>query len=149
MSVAADIFLLVTAIQSNGNLSYTLNVFKTKHFLKSTQLVTRSEELVATVLRIYQQSEIAKQTGRAKWYAHTLHKKKSSCAGKTNANAKDKISCARAGVNEVRMCRSKCDARAQAKMRSPCAGQNAMRMRRTKWSTHAQAKMRCAWASKN
>ena len=66
MSVAADIILIITAIQSNGNLSYTLNVFKTKHFLKSTQLVTRSEELVATVLKIYQQSEIAKPTGRAK-----------------------------------------------------------------------------------
>ena len=64
MSVAADIILIITAIQSNGNLSYTLNVFKTKHFLKSTQLVTRSEELVATVLKIYQQSEIAKPTGR-------------------------------------------------------------------------------------
>ena len=82
MSVAADIILIITAIQSNGNLSYTLNVFKTKHFLKSTQLVTRSEKLVATVLKIYQQSEIAKPTGRAKWYAHTLHKKKSLCAGK-------------------------------------------------------------------
>ena len=66
MSVAADIILIITAIQSNGNLSYTLNVFKTKHFLKSTQLVTRSEELVATVLKIYQQSEIAKPTGKAK-----------------------------------------------------------------------------------
>ena len=65
MSVAADIILIITAIQSNGNLSYTLNVFKTKHFLKSTQLVTRSEKLVATVLKIYQQSEIAKPTGRA------------------------------------------------------------------------------------
>ena len=149
MSVAADIILIITAIQSNGNLSYTLNVFKTKHFLKSTQLVTRSEKLVATVLKIYQQSEIAKPTGRAKWYAHTLHKKKSSCAGKTNANAQHKISCARAGVNEVRMCRSKCDARAQVKMRSPCAGQNEMRMRRTKWGAHAQAKMRCAWTGKN
>ena len=61
MSVAADIILIITAIQSNGNLSYTLNVFKTKHFLKSTQLVTRSEKLVATVLKIYQQSEIANQ----------------------------------------------------------------------------------------
>ena len=148
MSVAADIILIITAIQSNGNLSYTLNVFKTKHFLKSTQLVTRSEKLVATVLKIYQQSEIAKPTGRAKWYAHTLHKKKSSCAGKTNANAKDKISCTRAGVNEVRMCRSKCDARGQVKMRSPCAGQDEMRMRRTKWDAHTQAKMRCAWADK-
>ena len=63
MSVAADIILIITAIQSNGNLSYTLNVFKTKHFLKSTQLVTRSE---ATALKIYQHSEIAKPTGRAK-----------------------------------------------------------------------------------
>ena len=66
MSVAADIILIILAIQSNGNLSYTLNVFKTKHFLKSTQLVTRSEELVATALKIYQHSEIAKPTGRAK-----------------------------------------------------------------------------------
>ena len=66
MSLAADISLIITAIQSNGNLSYTLNVFKAKHFLKSTQLVTRSEELVATVLKSYQQSEIAKPTGRAK-----------------------------------------------------------------------------------
>ena len=65
MSVAADIILIITAIQSNGNLSYTLNVFKTKHFLKK-QLVTRSEKLVATALKIYQQSEIAKPTGRAK-----------------------------------------------------------------------------------
>ena len=62
MSVAADIILIITAIQSNGNLSYTLNVFKTKHFLKGTQLVTRSEKLVATVLKTYQQSEIAKPT---------------------------------------------------------------------------------------
>ena len=66
MSVAADILLIITAIQSKGNLSYTLNVFKTKHFLKSTQLVTRSEKLVATVLKIYKQTEIAKPTGRAK-----------------------------------------------------------------------------------
>ena len=66
MSVAADIILIITAIQSNGNLSYTLNVFKTKHFFKSTQLVTRSEKLVATVLKIYKQTEIAKPTGRAK-----------------------------------------------------------------------------------
>ena len=144
MSVAADIILIITAIQSNGNLSYTLNVFKTKHFLKSTQLVTRSEKLVATVLKIYKQTEIAKPTGRAKWYAHTLHKKKSSCAGKTKANAKDKISCARAGVNEVRMCRSKCEARAQAKMQCACAAPNEVRMRRQKQDAHAQAKMRCA-----
>ena len=53
MSVAADIILIITAIQSNGNLSYTLNVFKNKHFLKSTQLVTRSEELVATAVKIW------------------------------------------------------------------------------------------------
>ena len=59
---------------------------------------------------------------------------------KTNANAKDKISCARAGVNEVRMCRSKCDARAQVKMPSPCAGQIAMRMRSFKSGAHTQAK---------
>ena len=147
MSVAADIILIITAIQSNGNLSYTLNVFKTKHFLKSTQLVTRSEKLVATVLKTYQRSEIAKPTGRAKWFAHT--QKENSCAGKTNANAKDKISCARAGVTEVRMCRSKCDARAQVKMRSPCAGQNAMRMRSSKWGAQAQAKKRCARAGQN
>ena len=66
MSVAADIILIITAIQSNGNLSYTLNVFKTKQFLKSTQLVTRSEKVVAIVLKIYKQTEIAKPTGRAK-----------------------------------------------------------------------------------
>ena len=71
MSVAADIILTITAIQSNGILSYTLNIFKTKHLLKSTQIFTRSEKLVATVLKIYQQPEIAKP--RAKWYAHTLH----------------------------------------------------------------------------
>ena len=58
--------------------------------------------------------------------------KESSCAGKTKANAKDKISCARAGVNEERMCRSKCDARAQVKTRSTCAGQIAMSMRSSK-----------------
>ena len=149
MSVAADIILIITAIQSNGNLSYTLNVFKTKHSLKSTQLVTRSEKVVATVLKIYKQTEIAKPTGRAKWYAHTLHKKKSSCAGKTNANAKDKISCARAGVNEVRMCRSKMRCACAGKLRSPCAGQNAMRMCSTKWGAHAQAKKRCARACQN
>ena len=130
MSVAADIILIITAIQSNGNLSYTLNVFKTKHFLKSTQLVTRSEKIVATVLIfISNLKSLSQREGRNDMH---LHKKKSSCAGKTNANAKDKISCARAGVNEVRMCRSKCDARAQVKMRSPCAGQNAMRMRSSK-----------------
>ena len=157
MSVAADIILIITAIQSNGNLSYTLNVFKTKHFLKSTQLVTRFWRISGNCSKIYQQSEIAKPTGRAKWYAHTLHKKKISCAGKTNANAKDKISCARAGVNEVRMCRSKCDVPSQVKMRSPCAGQNAMRMHSSKWGAHAQAKkdahaqakMRCACAGLN
>ena len=132
MSVAADIILTITAIQSNGNLSYTLNVFKTKHFLKSTQLVTRSEELVATALKIYQHSEIAKPTGWAKRYAHTLHKKKISCAGKTNANAKDKISCARAGVNEVRMRRQKCDAHVQLQMRCACANKKKMRTRRPK-----------------
>ena len=66
MSVAADILLIITAIQSNGNLNYTLNVFKTKTFLKSTQLFTRSEKLVATVLKTYKQTELAKPTGRAK-----------------------------------------------------------------------------------
>ena len=80
MSVAADIILIITAIQSNGNLSYTLNVFKTKHFLKSTQLVTRSEKLVATVLKIYQQSEIAKPTeGRNDMH---IHKRKSHAPAK-------------------------------------------------------------------
>ena len=92
MSVAADIILLITAVQSNGNLSYTLNVFKTKHFLKSTQLVTRSEKLVATVLKIYQQSEIAKPTGRA---------------SKSGAHAQAKKRCARAGQNEMRTRRTK------------------------------------------
>ena len=66
MGVVADIILIITAIQSNRNLSDTLNVFKTKHFLKSTQLLTRSEKLVATVLKIYKQTEIAKPKGRAK-----------------------------------------------------------------------------------
>ena len=155
MSVAADIILIITAIQSNGNLSYTLNVFKTKHFLKSTQLFTRSEELVATVLKIYQQSEIAKPTGRAKWYEHTLHKKKSSCAGKTNANAKEKnklrtrsckwgahvqvkMRCACAGKNAKPVRRPNCDAHAQLQMRCASAGQKKMRTRRPKWDVHAQ-----------
>ena len=44
MSVAADIILISTAIQSNEILSYTLNIFKTKHLLKGTQLFTRSEK---------------------------------------------------------------------------------------------------------
>ena len=174
MSVAADIILIITAIQSNGNLSYTLNVFKTKHFLKSTQLVTRSEELVATVLKIYQQSEIAKPTGRAKWYAHTLHKKKSSCTGKNECDSegqnklltrrckwgghvqvKMRCSCASKIAKSVR--RPKCDAHAQLQMRCASAGkkrcaragQNEMRMRRTRWGAHAKAKMRCAWENKN
>ena len=173
MSVAADIILIITAIQSNGNLSYTLNVFKTKHFLKSTQLVTRSEELLATVLKIYQQSEIAKPTGRAKWYAHTLHKKKAyapenecECEGqnklrtrrcKWGAHVQVKMRCACAGKNAKPVRRPKCDAHAQLQIRCACAGkkrcaragQNEMRMRRTKWGAHAQAKMRCAWAGKN
>ena len=58
MSIASDIILISIAIQSNGILSYTLNIFKTKHLLKSTQLFTRSKKLVATVLKIYQQPEI-------------------------------------------------------------------------------------------
>ena len=62
MSVAADIILTITAIQSNGILSYTLNIFKTKILLKSMQIFIRSEKLVATVLKIYQQPEIAKPT---------------------------------------------------------------------------------------
>ena len=47
-------------------------------------------------------------------------------------------SCARAGVNEVRMCRSKCDARAQVK--------NAKPVRKPKYHAHAQLQMRCACA---
>ena len=66
MSVAADIILSITAIQPNGILRFTLNIFETKHLLKSTQLFTRSDKLVAAVLKIYQQPEIAKPTGRAK-----------------------------------------------------------------------------------
>ena len=157
MSVAADIILIITAIQSNGNLSYTLNVFKTKHFLKSTQLVTRSEEFVATVLKIYQQSEIAKPTGRAKWYA-------------TYATQKEKLmrrqnECECEGQNKLRTRRCKWGAYVQVKMRCACTGKNAkpvrrpkcdaMRMRISKWGAqaqakkdaHAQAKMRwaCAW----
>ena len=155
MSVAADIILIITAIQSNGNLSYTLNVFKTKHFLKSTQLVTRSEKLVATVLKIYQQSEIAKPTGRAKWYAHTLHKKKSSmrrqneceCERKNKlrtrrckwgAHVQVKMRCACAGKNAKPVRRPKCDAHAQLQMRCACAGKKKMRTRRPKWDAHAQ-----------
>ena len=65
MSVAADIILIITAIQSNGNLSSTLNVLKQNIFKKHSTCHT-SEKLVATVLKIYQQSEIAKPTGRAK-----------------------------------------------------------------------------------
>ena len=57
MSVASDIILISIAIQSNGILSYTLNIFKTKRLLKSTQLFTRSEKLVATVLKIYHYSD--------------------------------------------------------------------------------------------
>ena len=140
MSVAADIILIITAIQSNGNLSYTLNVFKTKHFLKSTQLVTRSEELVATVLKIYQQSEIAKPTGRAKWYAHTLHKKKSSCAGQ------NEFECER--QNKLRTRRCKWGAHVQVKMRCACAGKNAKPVRRPKCDAHAPLQMRCACAGK-
>ena len=37
MTVAAEIILISTAFQSNGILSYTLNIFKTNYFLKSTQ----------------------------------------------------------------------------------------------------------------
>ena len=117
MSVAADIILIITAIQSNGNLSYTLNVFKTKHFLKSTQLFTRSEKLVATILKIYQQSEIAKPTGRAKSYAHTQKE-----------NVQVKMRCACAGKNAKPVRRPKCDAHAQLQMRCACAGQEKMRM---------------------
>ena len=140
MSVAADIILIITTIQSNGNLSYTLNVFKTKHFLKSTQLVTRSEDLVATVLKIYQQSEIAKPTGRAKWYAHTLHKKKSSCARQNECECE--------GQNKLRTRRCKWGAHVQVKMRSACAGKNAKPLRRPKCDAHAQLQMRCACAGK-
>ena len=127
MSVAADIILIITAIQSNGNLSYTLNVFTTKHFLKSTQLVTRSEKLVATVLKIYQQSEIAKPTGRRN-DMHIRYTKRKAHAPANECQCEGQNNCARAGKIEVRMCRSKCNARAQVKLRSPCAGQNAMRM---------------------
>ena len=45
MAVAGDIILISAAIQSNGILTYTLNIFKTKHLLKSTQLFTRSVKL--------------------------------------------------------------------------------------------------------
>ena len=155
MSVAADIILIITAIQSNGNLSYTLNVFKTKHFLKSTQLVTRSEELVATVLKIYQQSEIAKPTGRAKWYAHTPTQKEKlmrrqnecECEGqnklrkrrcKWGAHVQVKMRCACAGKNAKPVRRPKCDAHAHLQMRCASAGKKKMRTRRPKWDAHAQ-----------
>ena len=140
MSVAADIILIITAIQSNGNLSYTLNVFKTKHFLKSTQLVTRSEELVATVLKIYQQSEIAKPTGRAKWYAHTLHKKEKLMRRQNE--------CEYEGQNKLRTRRCKWGAHVQVKRLCACAGKNAKLVRRPKCNAHAQLQMRCASAGK-
>ena len=35
MSVAADIILIITAIQSNGNLSYTLKALNFSHVLKN------------------------------------------------------------------------------------------------------------------
>ena len=136
MSVAADIILIITAIQSNGNLSYTLNVFKTKHFLKSTQLVTRSEKLVATVLKIYQRSEIAKPTGRAKWYAHTQKEKL--------MRRQNKCKCE--GQNKLRTRRCKWGAHVQVKMRCACAGKNAKPVRRPKCDAHAQLQMRCASA---
>ena len=153
MSVAADIILIITAIQSNGNLSYTLNIFKTKHFLKSTQLVTRSEKLVATILKIYQRSKIAKPTGRAKWYAHTQKEKlmrrqnKCKCEGynklrtrrcKWGAHVQVKWRCACAGKNAKPVRRPKCDAHAQLQMRCESAGQKKMRTRRPKWDAHAQ-----------
>ena len=42
MSVTLDIILISKAIQSNGILSYNLNILKTKYLLKSTQLFTRA-----------------------------------------------------------------------------------------------------------
>ena len=59
MTVAADIILISTAIQSNGILNYTLDILKTKLLLRSTQLFACSEKLVATVLKSFQQPEIA------------------------------------------------------------------------------------------
>ena len=155
MSVAADIILIITAIQSNGNLSYTLNFFKTKHFLKSTQFVTRSEELVATVLKFINNLKIAKPTGRAKWYAHTLHKKEKlmrrqnecECEGqnklrtrrcKWGAHVQVKMQCACAGKNAKPVRRPKCDAHAQLQMRCACAGKKKMRTRRPKWDAHTK-----------
>ena len=83
MAVAGDIILISAAIQSNGILTYTLNIFKTKHLLKSTQLFTRSVKLVATALKIYWQPEIA------------LPKRKG------------KMICTCATLNEMRMPRTK------------------------------------------
>ena len=154
MSVAADIILIITAIQSNGNLSYTLNVFKTKTFLKKHSTCHTFWELVATVQKIYQQSEIAKPTeGRNDM--HIRYTKEKLMRRQNECECEGQISCARAGVNEVRMCRSKWNARAQVRMRSPVrrpkyhahaqlqmryasAGQKKMRMHMPKWNAHAQ-----------
>ena len=57
MSVAADIIWLLQQFSQTEIWAILWTFLKQKHFLKSTQLVTRSEELVATVLKIYQQSE--------------------------------------------------------------------------------------------
>ena len=63
MSVAEE-FILIITVKRNSELYF--EHFQNKHLLKSTQLFTRSEKLVATVLKIYQHPEIAKPTARAK-----------------------------------------------------------------------------------
>ena len=174
MSVAADIILIITAIQSNGNLSYTLNVFKTKTFLKKHSTCHTFWKISSNCSKNYQQSEIAKPTGRGEMictYATQKEKlmrrhNECECEGqnklrtrrcKWGAHVQVKIRCANPGKNAKPVRRPKYHAHAQLQMRCACAGQkrcacacqNEMRMRRTKWGAHAQAKMRCAWAGKN
>ena len=157
MSVASDIILIsIKAIQSNGILSYTLNIFKTRHLLKSTQLFTRSKNLSATWNRLVNAKGKMISTCatlnemhmcRSKWDAHAQAKMRCTCVGqiemrtcrpKSDAHAQTKIRCACAGQNEMRVRRPKWDADAQVKMRCACAGQNELRMRRSKWDAHAQ-----------
>ena len=60
MTIAAEIILISTAFQSNGILSYTLNIFKTKLFLKKYATFQTSS------VKLHQQPETALLTRRAK-----------------------------------------------------------------------------------
>ena len=138
MCVAADIILIITANQSNGNLSYTLNVFKTKHFLKSTQLFTRSEKI----------SSNCSKNLSAIWNRLANGKGEMKC---TYATQKEKLmrrqnECECEGQNTLRTRRCKWGAHVQVKMRCACAGKNAKPVRRPKSDAHAQLQMRCACA---